>query len=102
MKKIELTIPLRYNDGIPIEQSKLDKIKRELIRQFGGLSISAETDGFWTNDNITYNDYNKIYTVITEFNKDIESWITDYKKWLEFHLEQKEIFIVISDVNIVK
>ena len=102
MKKIEITIPLRYNDGTPIEQTKLDKIKRELLRQFGGLSISAEIEGFWTQDNITYNDYNKVYTVVTEFNKDIESWISGYKKWLEHMLDQKEIFIVISEVDLVK
>lgn len=101
MKKIEITIPLRYNDGRPIEKIHLDKIKRELLTKFGGLSISAEIEGFWTKDNITYNDYNKIYTVVTKEDSELESWINGYKKWLEYILNQKQIFILISEVSII-
>lgn len=99
MIKIEITIPLRYNDGSPIGQNTLDKIKRDLLNKFNGLSISAEIQGFWTKDNITYNDYNKIYTVIAESDTELELWLSIYKKWLEHMLDQKEIFIIISIVQ---
>ncbi len=102
MKKIEIIIPLFYNDGKEIEQTKLDKVKRELLGKFGGLSISPIINGYWINEKTEYDDINKVYTVITPEDNELNSWISNYKKWLEHMLDQKEIFIVISEVDIIK
>ena len=98
--KIDITIPLNYNDGKPIEYIKFDKIERELLREFNGLTISGENKGFWLDDRTVYLDTNKIYSVVTD-KIDVITWIKSYKKWLEHNLEQKEIFIVISEVSII-
>lgn len=100
MIKIDITIPLFYNDKTPIEQIKLEKIQRELRTKFGGLSISGNIQGQWYNneDLNVYYDTNQIYTVVG-YDDDIISWIRGYKLWLEHNLEQKEIFILISEVT---
>jgi hypothetical protein len=97
--KVEITIPLRYNDGSPIETVRIDKIKRELVREFGGLSISGEIEGYWTKDNVTYCDFNKIFTVVCDDTEQNISWLTGYKFWLKQLLDQKDIFIVVSEVK---
>lgn len=101
MIKIDITIPLFYNDGKPIEQTKLNKVKRELLRQFRGLSISNDSDGYWLNGDKEYNDINRIYTIITGDTVEARSWITGYKSWLEHNLEQHDIFIVISKCEVI-
>ena len=102
MIKIEITIPLFYNHGTEIEPIKFEKIHRELLRQFKRLTISPEVKGYWINEKIQYIDINKIYSIIMQDTKDNISWITGYKKWLEHNLEQKEIFITKSEVDIIK
>ena len=103
MIKIEITIPLFYNDKKPIEQIKLDKIKNDLLKKFGGLTISGTNNGYWLDNNKEYQDLSKTYTIITELYNisDTEHFIKIYKKWLEDNLDQKEIFIVISDVKTI-
>lgn len=103
MIKIEITIPLFYNDKTPIESFKLDKIKNDLLKQFGGLTISNQNIGYWLDDNKEYQDLSKTYTIITELYNigETESFIKSYQKWLEHNLEQEKIFIVISDVKTI-
>jgi hypothetical protein len=100
--KIEITIPLFYNNKEPIEQIHFTKIKRELLRQFGALTISNQCDGYWTQDNKLYEDINRIYTIICEPTKDNLSYIRGYKKWLEHQLEQESIFIVVTKCEVIE
>jgi len=97
--KVEITIPLRYNDGSPIETERIDKVRKELVREFKGLSISAETEGYWIKDNITFCDFNKIFTVVCDDTIQNLNWLIGYKKWLMHTLDQHDIFIVISEVK---
>lgn len=99
--KVEITIPLRDNNGIPFEDVEFRKIRKTLIDKFEGLSISSEVEGFWVDKGITYNDFNKIYMVVMDDIEDNISFITGYKHWLEHQLNQKDIFILISEVDLV-
>lgn len=101
MKQINITIPLRYNDGSPIEHDKLRKIRNELIRKFGGLSISSEIEGFWYHNDIIYSDFNKIYTIVVEDNPDNINFIAIFKSFLKEYLDQKDIFITINEVELI-
>ena len=97
--KVEITVPLRYNDGSPIETERIDKVRKELVREFKGLSISAEIEGYWIKDNITFCDFNKIFTVVSDDTEQNLTWLTGYKKWLKHTLDQHDIFIVVNEVK---
>ena len=53
MKKYEIYLPLKYNDGKEIEPEKIKRIREELIAVFGALtvsSLSAPYQGSWKYD----------------------------------------------------
>ena len=41
IKKYEIYLPLKYNDGEPIEPEKIKRVRVELIAVFGALTVSA-------------------------------------------------------------
>jgi uncharacterized protein (UPF0248 family) len=43
MKKYEIYLPLKYNDGREIEAEKIKQIREELIAVFGALTVSSQT-----------------------------------------------------------
>jgi hypothetical protein len=50
MKRYEIYLPLKYNDGKEIEPEKIKQIREELIEEFGALtvsSLSAPYQGTW-------------------------------------------------------
>jgi hypothetical protein len=42
MKKYEIYLPLKYNDGREIEAEKIKQIREELIAVFGALTVSSQ------------------------------------------------------------
>jgi hypothetical protein len=50
MKKYEIYLPLKYNDGREIEAEKIKQIREELIAVFGALTVSSQSapyQGTW-------------------------------------------------------
>ena len=50
MKKYEIYLPLKYNDGTEVEPEKLDQIRLRLVAVFGAVtvsSLSAPYQGTW-------------------------------------------------------
>lgn len=48
-KRYEMLVPLRYNDGSPVEQEKFTQTQEELLHQFGGLTVAfVPVTGYWT------------------------------------------------------
>ena len=50
MKKYEIYLPLKYNDGSNVEPEKLEQIQLQLIAVFGAISVSpvgAPYKGTW-------------------------------------------------------
>ena len=50
MKKYEIYLPLKYNDGREIEAEKIKQIREELIAVFGALTVSSQSgpyQGSW-------------------------------------------------------
>lgn len=99
MLKVDITIPLFYNDNKPIESYKFDTIKHELIGNYGGLTETLGLKGYWIKDNKMFKDYNILYTVICDNNKDNIKYFKDLKIRLESIFRQYEIFIIMNEVN---
>jgi hypothetical protein len=106
--KVEILIPLNYNDNRTIEGKKLGKTYNELFVQFGGVSISDfVVSGMWrktgpnNDDEDTkkkYYDKNKTYWVVCDDNYDTYYFFKDYKEKLKERFEQEDMMIIYTYV----
>jgi|SRR6185436_6568773 len=101
MIKIEITIPLNYNDGKKIKQKKLDYIRDYILSKFGGLTITSNQAGYWVSKNKIYTDLVRTYIIVTESTKQNIKWIEDLKQLLKTELKQEDIFIIKSEVKLI-
>ena len=59
MKKYEIYVPLKYNDGTEIEAEKIKQIRIELIAAFGAITVSSQSapyQGTWKYGGIDFID----------------------------------------------
>lgn len=102
MYRIEIYLPLFYNDGRPIESGKFDITRKELIKKFDGLTaMQANPDfaleGWWVNQGLTYRDKIVVFRIDSpELNK--RFWAR-YKTVLKRRFVQEEIYITSVELN---
>jgi hypothetical protein len=59
MRKYEIYLPLKYNDGREIEVDKIKQIREELIAVFGALTVSSQSvpyQGSWKYGSVNFID----------------------------------------------
>jgi hypothetical protein len=59
MKKYEIYLPLKYNDGKEIEPGKIKRIREELIAVFGAITVSSQSapyQGSWKYGGVNFID----------------------------------------------
>ena len=104
MKKYEIYLPLRYNDGTKVEASKLKEIRRQLMAVFGAVtvsSMSAPYQGTWRYRGVEFIDnIIRIENITTEdFSSD--QFFRNFKRQLKRTLRQLDILITVQDVHTI-
>jgi hypothetical protein len=100
VKEYDIFIPLRYNDGTPIEVRKFQLLQASLLEEFGGLTYFPQTNqGFWKLGDVTYRDEIVIYRVIARNSRRAKRFLKQLKEQLKADLVQEEILIVERDVE---
>ena len=62
MHEYDLFVPLRYNDGSPVDPAKLARLRQRLVDQFGGLTdLHQSHEGYWKIGGVTFRDEIVIY-----------------------------------------
>ncbi|HKO34925.1 MAG TPA: hypothetical protein VJV21_00490 [Pyrinomonadaceae bacterium] len=59
MRRYEIYLPLKYNDGKEIESEKIKQIREELIGKFGAITVSSRSSpyqGTWKYGGVEYID----------------------------------------------
>jgi rubrerythrin len=99
--RIDIILPVFYNDGSKIEDSKLLQTRKELTKRFGGCSVLRNTYGTWIDpsDDKEYNDVNSIFFTIAPKTQDTEDFLKEYKETLKARFNQKDIMITYQDTN---
>jgi hypothetical protein len=100
--KIEILIPLYYNDGRPIEEEKVSHTYNELVDRFGRCSIDNSTiHGHWKDPDtkMYYTDKNRMMWVICEDNNSNREFLGAFKFALEKRFQQQSILIHIISVT---
>lgn len=99
MFRIEIYLPVFYNDGQRIEPEKFDITRKEILRKFRGLTALPRLRGWWIDKGHTYEDEVVIYRVDCE-DKNEKFW-EKYKAVLKRRFRQTEIYISINEVFVI-
>ena len=97
-------MPLDYNDGQPIPESKYVSLQRELLNRFGGVtSVQRQfpLQGVWQSGTDIYHDRVVVLSVM-DFREETQLECLRYLKGLKLRLkkrfDQLEILITVAEL----
>jgi len=100
LKRYEILLPLRYNDGSPIEPEKFDQTRSELIAQFQGVTFDPHPmHGFWGQQGAEYKDLVIRIIVDVEDTPETHVFFAKFKETLKERFQQLEIWITYHDIG---
>jgi hypothetical protein len=101
MKKYEIYLPLKYNDGREIEAEKIKQIREELISVFGALTVSSQSapyQGTWKYGGVDFIDDIVKVEIIAGADKKTQRFFRQFKVRLKRLLKQIDILITAQDI----
>ena len=101
MKKYEIYLPLKYNDGSDIQLEKLEEIQQQLIAVFGAMtvsSLSAPFQGTWRYGGVEFVDDIVRIEIITD---EELRFFKNFKRQLKRTLRQLDILITVQDIHTI-
>ena len=102
MIEYDLFVPLRYNDGTPVEEEKLERLRRRLVDQFGGLTdLYQRHQGYWKIGGVTFRDEIVIYRVLADETGAAREFFRRLKEELKTDLHQDDVLIVERQVEVI-
>ena len=104
MKKFEIYLPLKYNDGEEIEPEKIKQVREELIAVFGALTVSALSapfQGTWQYGGVEFIDDIVKIEVITAEDLKTNRFFKKYKGHLRELFQQVDILITVQDIRTI-
>jgi hypothetical protein len=100
VKEYDIFLPLRYNDGSPIELVKFRDLKERLLSDFTGLTFFPQANhGFWKLGDVTYRDEIVIFRVLATDSRRARRIPRQLKVELKKSFAQEEVLIVERDVE---
>lgn len=102
LKRLEILLPLNYNDGRRIEERKFVITHRDLLKKFGATTIDAtRASGTWIYGGALYEDL-LIGIIIDAFEpQGAISFMRQYKETLKSRFEQLDIWITAHDLEVI-
>jgi len=104
MKKYEIYLPLKYNDGTDVEPEKLKQIREQLIAVFGAITVSslaAPFQGTWRYGGVEFIDDIIRFEIITEEDFRSNLFFKRFKQQLKRTLRQFEILITVQTIETI-
>ena len=102
MKKYEIYLPLKYNDGREIEAEKIKQIREELVGMFGARTVSSQSapnQGVWKYRGVDFvEDIIKI-EIIAVADRKTQKFFQDFKGRLKLLLQQVDVLITAQDIH---
>lgn len=104
IRNIDIYLPLNYNNGRPIEESKFIHLQGELLARFGGLTSVQRKfplQGLWQSGAKVFRDRVVVFTVM-DFQTESELETVRYLERLKVRLKRKfaqlEILITLQEL----
>ena|SRR2546428_14161759 len=101
-RRFEILLPIRHNDGRPVEGELLEQTREELVAQFGAISIAPHTVlGVWLRKGQRFEDELRRFTVDVDDTAENNQFFVGFKAILLERFEQLEIYIASYPVDIL-
>lgn len=101
-RRYEILLPLKHNDGRPVNPQLFDQSREELVAQFGAVSLLPHTVlGIWVREGIRYEDELLRFVVDVDDSPENEQFFATLKSVLMDRFEQIDIYIASYSVDIV-
>jgi hypothetical protein len=101
LRRYEIILPARYNDGTPVPANEFWETAKELVAQFGATSYLPEPfQGFWVHQGQTYTDQNVRLFVDVEDTPENAEFFQRFKTALKERFRQIDIWIVSYEIRI--
>jgi uncharacterized protein YnzC (UPF0291/DUF896 family) len=104
MRKYEIYLPLKYNDGKEIEPEKIKQIREELIAMFGAITVSSRSSpyqGTWKYGGVEYIDDIIRVEIVTSADKVTKKFLKDFKERIRKSLRQVDILITTHGIQVI-
>jgi hypothetical protein len=104
IRGIDIDVPLDYNDGRPISESKYVSFQSELLERFGGVtSVQRQfpLQGVWQSGTDLYHDRVVVFSVMDfrdETQLECLRYLERLKKRLRKKFDQLEILITVTEL----
>jgi ATP-dependent protease HslVU (ClpYQ) peptidase subunit len=100
--RYEILLPLRYNDGRPIERLKFRQTNVELLAKFSGTTADMITAiGAWRYQGTIYEDELVRLIVDVPASAPADDFFRDYKETLKARFQQVDIWISSHEIQIL-
>ena len=98
MHVIEIFLPLADNEGRRFGRELYERVRKELIERFGGLTAFTRSpaEGLWTDEGETTRDDIVIFEVMADALD--RGWWSQYRRQLEQRFAQEVILIRAGEV----
>jgi len=104
MRKYEIYLPLKYNNGEPIESVKISDICDELAEAFGAITVSPLTaphQGRWKYGGVEFIDDIIKIEIVTKSDRVTRQFFKTFKERLKKSLRQIDILITTHGIQVI-
>ncbi len=104
MKKYEIYLPLKYNDGREIEAEKIKQIREELIAVFSAITVSSQSapyQGTWKYGGVDFIDDIIKIEIFAVGDRKTERFFKRFKQRLKRLLKQIDILITAQEIRTI-
>lgn len=100
--RYEILLPLKYNDGTPVEYEKIHQTIKELVDDFGAITVEPQTIfGIWSHGEQEYEDELIRLIIDVVDTPSTTMFFAEYKKVLKERFKQIDVWITASPIQII-
>ena len=100
LRRFEILLPLRYNDGRPVPSALLEQTRAELKYQFGGLSSESQIIQGFDRDTTGEDKMVRIFADVPDTAENL-AFFLQAKERLKGRFEQEEIWITTFPIEVI-
>jgi len=101
-RRYEILLPIRYNDGTPVEPNRFFQTQEELVAAFGALTTSPELlRGVWMHEGQRFEDEHLRVVVDVEATPENRAFFARFKEQLKSRFRQIDIWVVSYEIEVV-
>jgi hypothetical protein len=101
-RRYEILLPIRYNDGTPVEPEKFFQTQEEIVARFGALTTSPELlRGVWVHEGHRFEDQHWRLVIDAEPGAETVAFFREFKERLKARFQQIDLWIISFEIEIL-